>query len=154
MPFYASPESFVPDTSIGFLCKRVFQANTMALEPMFAEAGTSYVQWSAMVSLWNGRADTCAALARELCHDTGATTRLIDLLESRGWVERERSGEDRRVVHLRLTAAGKAITERCRAGVAEQWNAWLADWDPADVDRLIGDLQRLRHRIETGTPCA
>ena len=154
MPFY-STESFVPDTSLGFLSKRVFQASVLALEPIFAAEGTSYVQWSAMVSLWKGRADTCAALARELCHDTGATTRLIDTLEARGWVERSRSADDRRIVFLKLTDAGAQVAERCRQAVTRQWNVWLADWDAADIERLIGDLHRLRHRIETGTPtCA
>ncbi|WP_375394895.1 hypothetical protein [uncultured Sphingomonas sp.] len=88
MPFY-SADSFVPDTSLGFLSKRVFQSSVLALEPIFAAEGTTYIQWSAMVLLWRGYADTCVALARELCHDTGATTRLIERWKAvAGWNER------------------------------------------------------------------
>lgn len=154
MSYYTS-DSFTPDTSVGFLAKRVFQTATMALEPIFAAEGISYVQWSAMVSLWYGRAATCLALARDLGHDAGATTRLIDTLEARGWVERSRSADDRRVVFVRLTASGTETADRCRQGVTRQWNEWLADWAAADVERLIGDLHRLRDRIEAGSPaCA
>ena len=154
MSFYTS-ESFTPDTSVGFLAKRVFQTATLALEPIFAAEGISYVQWSAMVSIWYGRAATCLALARDLGHDAGATTRLIDTLEARGWLERTRSADDRRVVFIEVTEQGRAVADRCRQGVTRQWNAWLADWKAADVERLIGDLHNLRDRIEGGTPtCA
>ena len=154
MAFYTS-DSFTPDTSVGFLAKRVFQASVAALEPIFAAEDISYVQWSAMVSLWYGRAATCRALARDLGHDAGATTRLIDTLEARGWLERTRSEDDRRVVFIDLTDDGRQVADRCRQGVTRQWNEWLADWPGADVDRLIGDLHRLRERIEEGAPtCA
>ena len=154
MAFYTT-DSFTPDTSVGFLARRVFQTASTALEPIFAAEGITYVQWSAMVSLWYGRAATCLALARDLGHDAGATTRLIDTLEARGWLERTRSADDRRVVFIALTDEGRQVADRCRQGVTRQWNEWLAEWDAADVDRLIGDLHRLRDRIERGTPtCA
>ena len=141
----------MPETSIGFLSKRVFQAATAALEPIFVAEDTTYVQWSAMTALWSGRADTCVTLARELCHDTGATTRLIDALEAQGWVERSRSAEDRRIVLLSLTEAGQQLAERCRQGVTRQWNAWLSDWDAPRHHAVDRRSQQASHLMETGS---
>ena len=121
MQFY-SPEAFNPDVSIGYLARRVFQLSHAALEPMFADAGLTGTQWSALVSIWFGRT-TCAEIARELNYDKGATTRLMDVLEERGWVTRDRDRQDRRFVNLALTPTGQALALGCRdprAGVLER----------------------------------
>lgn len=145
---YYTAATFEPDTSVGYLAKRVFQLSAAGLEPMFAEEGTTLTQWSALVSLHYGRADTCAELARDLVHDKGATTRLIDSLEAKGWVRRERDSDDRRVSRLSLTEAGERVAQHCRARVVACWNEWLADWSRSDVDQLLMLLQRLRGDLQ------
>ena len=48
-----------------------------------------------------------------LCGIKSSTaSNLLDKLEQRGWVRRERSGPDQRVVSLYLTAAGKDVLEK------------------------------------------
>lgn len=48
----------------------------------------------------------------QLCGIKSSTaSNLLDKLEQRGWVHRERSGPDQRVVRLHLTAAGKDVIE-------------------------------------------
>jgi len=144
--------TFNPDISVGYLAKRVHQASRVGLEPAFAGEDIGYVQWAALVSIWyGGRGTTCKAVARDLAYDRGATTRLLDTLEERGLIERERDPEDRRSINLTLTAAGHAIAERCMIRVVDLWNGWLAGWDQADVARLIGYLQRLRGELEAAT---
>ncbi|WP_242098318.1 MULTISPECIES: MarR family transcriptional regulator [unclassified Sphingomonas] len=154
MPFYES-DGFTPETSVGYLTKRIQQLAAQRLEPVFAAAGTTYLQWSALVAIWWGREMTCAELARAIAHDSGATTRLLDVLEEKGWVERRRSLEDRRVVKLVLTQAGQAVAKECRATVAECWNGWLIDWEKEEAAMLLTLLQRLRTTLETTeAPCA
>lgn len=41
-----------------------------------------------------------------------AITRLVDRLAARGWVDRQRDPDDRRVVHCRITEDGLAVLER------------------------------------------
>ncbi len=55
------------------------------------------------MSIHHGTEPTCASLARDMAHDKGAMTRMMDTLEAKGWVERTRSADARRVVHLSLT---------------------------------------------------
>jgi DNA-binding MarR family transcriptional regulator len=83
-----------------------------------------------------------------LGHDKGATTRLVDTLEERGWIVRTRNDEDRRVVRLTLTPAGEAIAADVRNTVIRLWNEWLADWPDSDVDQAIHLLQRLRDTLQ------
>ncbi|WP_433910983.1 MarR family winged helix-turn-helix transcriptional regulator [Sphingomonas yabuuchiae] len=144
-----NPDPFDPERSVGYLTKRVFQLARIGLEPVFADEEVTHVQWSALMALQYGVGGTAAELARHLCHDTGATTRIVDMLEERGLIKRCRCTEDRRVVRLSLTEAGHAISDRCKAKVFAQWNEWLADWSPQEIERFVGDLLRLRNKLET-----
>ncbi|MFN3433100.1 MAG: MarR family winged helix-turn-helix transcriptional regulator [Sphingomonas sp.] len=155
MPFY-SDSNFDPETSIGYLIRRSEQLGSAALEPIFAAADITKTQWSALVALHFNRATTCAAIARDLGHDKGATTRLVDQLEERGWVVRHRGEEDRRQVRLALTPAGSAIAAEVRDAVIGVWNGWLDDWNDRDIVELIRLLGRLRDTLQQapdeGTP--
>ena len=147
MSFYTKAE-FGPDCSLGYLARRIHQTGQASLEPMFAEEGLTMTQWSALVSIWFGRANTCADLARDLAHDRGATTRLVDTLEQQGWLTRSRDKDDRRVVNLVLTPEGSAVAARCRDRVVTYWNGMLAGWDRGEVETLINLMQKLRTTLD------
>lgn len=141
-------EEFNPDVSVGYLTKRIYQTTLVGLEPIFAAEGITHLQWSALVSIWYGRGLTCRALAHDLGHDKGATTRLVDSLEERGFIARARDEDDRRVINLVLSEEGQGVAHRCMHGVVNLWNGWLADWAPEDAARFIAYLQRLRTSLE------
>ena len=147
MVFYSS-DNFMPDCSIGYLVRRAHQIGQGKLDPVFAEEGMTGTQWSAMVSIWVGRAATCAELARDLAHDKGATTRMVDQLEERGWLTRDRDVDDRRFINLALTPTGEAVALKCRERVIACWNAWLADWDRGEIETLIALLAKLRTTLD------
>ncbi|MGI4880929.1 MAG: MarR family winged helix-turn-helix transcriptional regulator [Janthinobacterium lividum] len=123
------------------LCQR-------GLEDLFVGSGLTSTQWSALVAIDSGRGNTCATLARDLAHDTGATTRIIDALQAAGWVTRERAAEDRRVVRLALTEAGRGLAMQVLDGVLSRWNGWLEEWPTDDVRTLITLLQRLHGTLD------
>ncbi|GAA0677001.1 DNA-binding MarR family transcriptional regulator [Sphingomonas insulae] len=147
MPFY-SDSNFHPDMSIGYLIRRSEQLGTAALEPVFAAHDISKTQWSALVALHFDRASTCAEIARDLGHDKGATTRLVDTLEERGWVTRARADGDRRLVRVTLTSSGGAIAIKVRDAVIDVWNDWLDGWNAQDVNDLIRLLGQLRDTMQ------
>src|SRR5438093_5646709 len=78
------------------------------LEPL----GLSVQQALVIVLLGDQRVGTAAAMCRELSHDAGAMTRLIDKLEALGLVRRVRREHDRRAANLELTKAGRALHAR------------------------------------------
>ncbi|KTT72308.1 MarR family winged helix-turn-helix transcriptional regulator [Sphingomonas sanguinis] len=145
----SDPDPFDPERSVGYLTKRCFQLARIGLEPVFADEEVTHTQWSALMALHYGVGGTAAELSRHLCHDTGATTRILDTLEERGLIDRSRCTTDRRVVRLSLTEAGRVVTDRCKQKVMAQWNDWMADWAGEDVARFLGYLLRLRNTLET-----
>ncbi|MCU6455352.1 MarR family transcriptional regulator [Sphingomonas sp. A2-49] len=149
MSFY-SDSNFSPENSIGYLVRRSEQLGTAALEPLFAAHDITKTQWSALVALHFNRASTCAEIARDLGHDKGATTRLVDTLEERGWITRARGEDDRRLVKLALTPSGEAIAATVRDEVIGIWNGWLGSWNEKDIVDLTRLLRRLRDTLQDG----
>src|ERR1700754_351144 len=65
------------------------------------------MQWEPVLMLWLKRADTRAGLARYSQVGFAAMSRMLDRLEEKDLLRRERRETDRRVVHLHLTPKGK-----------------------------------------------
>ncbi len=146
-PFYHF-ENFEARNSLGYLNKRLFTLISQAVEEIFADQELSFVQWVALVSVRDDVADTCAGIARHLGHDSGATTRMIDQLERRGLLTRNRCKTDRRVVRLGLTAQGRAVAKAMTPRVMTFWNAVLKDFSHAETTQLIALLTRLLASME------
>ena len=47
-------------------------------------------------------------LCKGISYDAGAMTRMLDRLEGKGLIRRNRSAQDRRLMHLELTEEGRA----------------------------------------------
>ena len=147
MGFYTDA-NFLPESSIGYLLRVCQQHSLAALDRAIADEGISAMQWSALISIYFANVATCASLARDLAHDKGAMTRMIDALETRGLVERRRDAVDRRVINLSLTKEGEAMTMRCRARAIDLWNGLTTGWDDGEVEAIIAQLARLRQTLE------
>ena len=108
----------------------------------------AFSQWVVLKSLQEETATTCAELARLMSHDTGATTRLIDQLERRGLRHPHPQRRDRRVVHLKLLPAGRAMAKALAPRLMNFWNRMLADFSAAEAATLVDLLARLGDRMD------
>jgi DNA-binding MarR family transcriptional regulator len=92
-----------------------------------------------------------ATSASELCkgisYDAGAMTRMLDRLEAKGLVRRTRSPDDRRLVNLELTQAGKAAYPRLREISMRVLNRSLRDFTRDEASVLEGLLQRMSRNV-------
>src|SRR5690606_6974366 len=91
----------------GYLIKQVYLSMNRMLDQQMAPLGLTASQWRPIAMLFRGNADTPAELARLNGVDTGAMTRTLDRLETKGLLRRVRSQEDRRVVKLELPQLGQ-----------------------------------------------
>jgi DNA-binding MarR family transcriptional regulator len=90
---------------------------------------------------------TLSEIASELGIKPSAVTAMIDRLERRGYVTRLRAvAEDRRVVRVYLTDAGRAILSRCELKRREIVNDLLSALEPEEIDQLISILEKVEAR--------
>jgi DNA-binding MarR family transcriptional regulator len=145
---YYNEADFAPCRSIGYVMKRAQKAAHGLIENRFRDLDLSFSQWCALALIGGGIVDTSVALARDLGHNSGATTRLVDSLEEKGLINRERDEEDRRIVRLSLTETGKAAGTALTPRVIDFWNDALEDFGATEVDQFMNMLQRLAGKME------
>jgi DNA-binding MarR family transcriptional regulator len=133
-------EAYSARSSVGYLLKRAHTLLVDQLEAAVAARGITATQWVVLMYLRDGLAINASDLCVQLQHDSGALTRVIDQLEARGLVQRERSREDRRAVQLRLTAAGADTVTALIPAVVDKLNYALRDFsraEAAELNRLL-----------------
>ncbi|PTU33005.1 MarR family winged helix-turn-helix transcriptional regulator [Stenotrophobium rhamnosiphilum] len=142
------PEGYRARTSIGYLIKRSHSLMSECLEVAFAQKDFTFMQWVVLMTVRDGLAVTATDICRDYRHDQGALTRVIDQLETRGLLERQRSTEDRRVVQLALTEQGSKTVESLIPVVVERLNTALDGFTVDEVGELTRLLGKLVSRVE------
>jgi DNA-binding MarR family transcriptional regulator len=93
--------------------------------------------------LWLGRADTVAGLARMIQMGDASMSRMLDRLEEKDLVRRERSADDRRVVNLHLTAKGRKVANRIWPIVVEGMHVHLDGFKKDELAQFNDFLARM-----------
>ena len=82
-------------------------------------------------------------LCKGISYDAGAMTRMLDRLESKGLIRRNRSTEDRRLMILELTDEGRAAYPRMREISLSVANRFLRGFSKSEARQLEGFLTRM-----------
>jgi DNA-binding MarR family transcriptional regulator len=147
-PFY-TVETLEPGTSIGFLVKRCGALMTQIAERHFESTNVSFTQWTTLMTLTKSAEPISATQLSNYCgHDMGALTRVVDELERRGLVRRERSRRDRRAVEIVITPAGRRQAESAKRAIVELLNELVAPYSEAELVTLIELMQRMLVRLQ------
>jgi MarR family transcriptional regulator, multiple antibiotic resistance protein MarR len=141
--------SYQPRKAIGSLLTRVKVAMLAALDEELARdrrlapLELSAAQWAVIACLAGEERKSASDLCKGISYDAGAMTRMLDRLEGKGLIRRNRSPDDRRLVHLELTEEGRAAYPRMRElslGVA---NRFLRGFSKAEARQLESLLTRM-----------
>jgi len=115
----------------------------LAADPEVAALEVTAAQFLILATLALREADSAAQLCKSFSYDAGAMTRMVDRLEAKGLVERRRCTDDRRLINLDLTEAGKALFPKMKAISAAVQNRFLRGFSETEVRQLEGYLQRI-----------
>jgi DNA-binding MarR family transcriptional regulator len=91
------------------------------------------------------------ALADRLVSRAPDITRMLDKLESRGLIARERPATDRRIVHVAITPAGVALLDSVAEPLHECHRQQLGHLAPGDLQALASLLRAARLPHESST---
>ena len=83
-------------------------------QPYLNKIGLTYTQYITMMVLWERKIIGVKELGERLYLDSGTLTPLLKRLESKGFITRERSVEDERVVNVTITEAGGRLKEKAK----------------------------------------
>jgi len=130
---------------VGHLIGRARSALLTGLDGELEPFGLTGAQFAVLKNVADGIAETAADLCRTMHYDTGSMTRMLDRLEEKAVLRRERCTEDRRVVYLRITDTGNELLPQLRAAAVHVLSRHLAGFSPEEVEGLKQYLVRMIH---------
>lgn len=143
-------ETYQPRKGVGHLLNRVRTEMLVALDKaLTADAELAPMELSAAqfiviatLALADG-AKSASDLCRGISYDAGAMTRMIDRLEGKGLIRRNRHTDDRRVVYIELTEEGARAFPRMKMLSMGVVNRFLRGFSQAEARQLEGYLTRM-----------
>jgi MarR family multiple antibiotic resistance transcriptional regulator len=130
---------------VGHLIGRARSALLTGLDGELEPFGLTGAQFAVLKNVADGIAETAADLCRTMHYDTGSMTRMLDRLEEKAVLRRERCTEDRRVVYLRITDTGNELLPQLRAAAVHVLSRHLAGFSSEEVENLKQYLVRMIH---------
>ena len=109
--------------------------------PVLKPLGLTYTQYIVFLVLWEKDGLTVGEIGEKLLLDNGTLSPLLKKMEQAGYVRRERSREDERVVVITLTEAGRALQEKAKDVPAKV--AGCIDLPPEKAQMLYSLLYEL-----------
>jgi len=132
---YKGPKEEVRALSAYVKLMRATEAVTARIHRHLAEAELTVSQFGVLEAVYHLGPLSQAELAKKILKSSGNITMVIDNLEKRGLVKRERNAEDRRLYSIRLTPEGKRL---------------IADVFPRHAAKIMGEMGALtKTELET-----
>ena len=113
-----------------------------AYRPHLDVLGLTYTQYITMMVLWEEGKVSVRDLGRKLHLDSGTLTPLLKKLESKGYLKRERSTVDERVVIACITEEGRKL-KRAAAKIPQAMAQEVTDFPLEDAQELYRLLYKL-----------
>ncbi|MBX6317117.1 MarR family winged helix-turn-helix transcriptional regulator [Pigmentiphaga sp.] len=135
--------NYDPNDSVGYLVKLAHGSLQRAVDTEMMALDLTAMQWGPLMLLAMGQGETAAELARSSCTDTGAVTRMLDRLESKGLIRRVRSAEDRRVIKLELTQEGMRATAQIPGRLRQAVDMHTRGFSEEELAQLKSFLRRM-----------
>lgn len=144
-------EHYSLDESLGFWVYRVHTQGTNALRRAFQAAGYDVTpeQWGVLARLREQEGTSQAQLGEKMLKDRHNITRILNLLEKRGYVKRKADEADKRVYRVFLTAAGRATQKELAPIVLNHRKSTFKGLGTKDRQAMRSLLERIVKNIET-----
>lgn len=133
---------------VGYRIKRVYIALQGELLKALAEYELRLSTFSALMLIVDRPDMTQSALAAALSIERSGVVLIVDELEGRELIVRNKAPNDRRSYQLRATLAGLRLREKAMKAVAESEDRALGALSAAERETLAGLLARIEGREE------
>jgi homoprotocatechuate degradation regulator HpaR len=131
------------DEALPMLLYRTLDAVMPSFRSLFARFDLTEQQWRVLRVLWDRGAVSSRELARLALLPPPSLVGIIDRLEKKGFVHRQRSTADRRIVHVAATPKGKTLQKQVMPLVNDIYQAIESRIDHDDWQHMADTLNRI-----------
>ncbi|MET8245021.1 MarR family transcriptional regulator [Streptomyces sp. NPDC005202] len=136
------------DDCIAFVLSKAYQRVHAELKPRLAAFGLTAPQYAVLLGLWEQDGRSSAQLRERLVMDSATITGVIDRLERNGPAHPRPRPQDRRLVRLRLTDAGRALRDEVQRTTTELNADVLGAFREAEAEDLVARLRTIARKDE------
>ena len=136
------PDNFL-NCTLGLLLGRTAMLKDKIIDRHMEPYGITAAQFKVLIIMAQFDVDTPAELCRHLCLDSGSMTRMLDRLEQKNLLVRQRSEADRRQVRLVLSEDGKALAGLLPQVGADAMNQLAGAISPQELQSLEQILKKI-----------
>ncbi len=135
------------DRNIGFLINDAARQLRTNYDRRMRELGLTRSQWWVLTHLYFNEGLSQTSLSEILEIERATLGRLLDRLETKGWIERRTVPKDRRVKLVYLARAVEPLLRTMRAVAADLRTEALADLDEDEQQRFIATLIKIKGNL-------
>ncbi|BCD96998.1 hypothetical protein MARGE09_P1198 [Marinagarivorans cellulosilyticus] len=128
--------------------RRVIRATDLHSKHLAKTTGLTAPQILLLQTVRDKGQVTIGELASEMSLSQATVTTILDRLEKRNFVFRERSKEDKRKVHAFLTDEGQEMLVKAPIPLQDQFARQFADLQDWEKTMIIASLQRVAHMMD------
>ncbi len=136
----------------GHLIRRAQQISTALFSDECAVFDITSVQYAALYAIASNPQLDATRLSALIAFDRSTIGDVLERMETKGWIERTASNQDRRAKLVRLSAAGWRLLREVTPAVQRVQDRMLAPLPPADRDTFIRLLAQLAEMHNNVTP--
>ena len=110
---------------------------------IFNEYGLTEQQWRILRVLWEHKKIALGKLSDLTLIPSPSLVGIVDRLEFSGFITRDRSKKDRRVVYVLATKKGREMEKKVMPRVLDTYNEIRESFEPDEWDQLIDSLKKI-----------
>lgn len=124
-----------------YLLSRLHYALRKKIDNKLAANKLTAVKYTVMSMLRGRKSLSSAEISRRYCVTPQSMNETIFALERSGWITKEENPENKRVLLVSLTPAGRDLLDRCDKIIDQIETEIFAGLDQADIDQFRSTLQ-------------
>jgi DNA-binding MarR family transcriptional regulator len=123
--------------------RKIIRATDIHSRQLTKTVGLTAPQLLVLLAIRDLGAVAISRLSSEVSLSQATVTTILDRLESRGLAVRQRSEEDRRIVHALLTDTGRETVDRAPVPLQEEFIIRFERLPEAEQEEILSALQRV-----------
>lgn len=135
--------------TLGFVMQDVARLMRRNFNRRVQDLGLTQAQWQILVRIGHMEGARQSQIADILEMQPISVARMVDRMETAGWVERRPDPQDRRAVNLYLTAKAEPILEEMRARGGLTKALALTGISEQERDVMMTILQKMRDNLKS-----
>ncbi len=128
--------------------RRLIRATDLHSRHLAKTSGLTSPQLLLLQAIHDNQQVTIRHLADQISLSQATVTTILNRLETRGLVRRQRSDSDRRKVHTHLTKEGQSVLDAAPAPLQSQFVERFSKLDDWEQTAIVSALQRVAHMMD------